>query len=187
MLAADKWPAPREHGTRHAMLDNDEATRRVCLSPLVLAAVAHGFDSRFFLKEVQGRDPWPGGGYQPLHRDWPNDGSGPRMIVGLGFLDQYDAANGATRLIPGTQNEPGEMNDYARFPTHPREIVVAGEPGDILIFHGRLVHSGLRNVSGAPRRTLQICWQRHSTIGEFREKRDLSAVPPLDRYFMGAD
>ncbi len=169
------------------MLDNDDATRRVCLSPPLLAAVAHGFAGRFFLKDVQGRDPSLGGGYQTLHRDWPYDGPGARMIVGLAFLDRYDAANGATRLIPGTHNESGEMNEYSDFPTHPREIVVAGDPGDVLVFHGRLAHSGQRNLSGAPRRTLQICWQCHSTIGGFQDKRDLSTTPALDRYFMGAD
>ncbi|MEI9992910.1 MAG: phytanoyl-CoA dioxygenase family protein [Rhizomicrobium sp.] len=186
-LAADKWPAPREAGTRHAMLDNDDAVRRICLSPPLLACVFHILRRRFFLKEVQGRDPSPGGGYQVLHRDWPDDGNGPGMVVGLGFLDPYGAANGATRLVPGTQFEPGEMNDYAQFMNHPCEIVVEGDPGDMLLFHGRLVHSGLRNVSGAPRRTLQICWQSHATIATFREKRDLSRVSTLDRYLMGAD
>ncbi len=187
VLAPDKWPAPREAGTRHAMLDNDAAVRRVCLSPPLLAAVFHAMKRRFFLKDVQGRDPSPGGGYQPLHRDWPDDGEGPSMVVGLGFLDPFGAANGATRLVPGTQFEAGEMNDYARYPTHPREIAVEGASGDVLVFHGRLVHSGLRNMNGALRRTLQICWQCHSTIATIRETRDFSAVSPLDRYLMGAD
>jgi len=187
MLAPDKWPAPREHDTRHSMLANDEATRRICLSPRLLALVAHGIGGRFFLKDVQGRDPLPGGGYQGLHRDWPDDGPRSRMMVGLGFLDPFGVANGATRLIPGTHVEPGDMNDYAEHLTHPREVVVEGNPGDVLVFHGRLVHSGLRNESGAPRRTLQICWQLHSAMGGFKDKRDLSAAPALDRYLMGAD
>ncbi len=185
VLAADKWPAPREHGTRHALLDEDGAVRRICLSPPLLACVHHMMKRRFFLKDVQGRDPSLGGGYQALHRDWPDDGAGPRMVVGLAFLDPFGASNGATRLIPGTHDEAGEMNDYATQDEHPRLVVVEGDPGDILLFHGRLVHSGLRNVSGAPRRTLQICWQCHSTFGDFRETRDLAAAPALDRYLMG--
>jgi len=187
MLAPDKWPMPREPDTRHSMLANDEATRRICLSPRLLALVAHGIGDRFFLKDVQGRDPLPGGGHQGLHRDWPDDGPGSRMMVGLGFLDPFGDANGATRLIPGTHAERGGMNDYAAHLTHPREVVVEGDAGDVLVFHGRLVHSGRRNDSGASRRTLQICWQLHSAMGPFKDKRDLSAVPPLDRYFMGAD
>jgi len=185
-LPADQWPVPREAGTRHAMLDNDAAVRRICLSPPLLACVFHMLRQRFFLKGVQGRDPKPGGGHQGLHRDWPDDGKGPGMVVGLGFLDPYGAENGATRLIPGTHFDAGEMNDYAHFPHHPREVVVAGEPGDVLLFHGRLVHSGLCNVSGAPRRTLQICWQSHATIASIREARDFSGVSALDRYLMGA-
>lgn len=186
VLARDKWPAPREHGTRHAMLDNDPVVRGICLSPALLAVVAHALKARFFLKGVQGRDPSPDGGHQQLHRDWPDDGEGPRMVVGLGFLDGFGAANGATRLVPGTHTEPGEMSGYAHLPAHPRQILVEGEAGDVLIFHGRLVHSGMRNVGGAPRRTLQICWESHATIAAFREERDLSAVSALDRYLMGA-
>ncbi|MEJ0025748.1 MAG: phytanoyl-CoA dioxygenase family protein [Rhizomicrobium sp.] len=187
VLAPDRWPAPREHGTRHAMLENDAAVRRVCLSPPLLAAAFHVLKERFFFKGVQGRDPSPGGGYQLLHRDWPDDGAVPGIVVGLGFLDPFGAANGATRLVPGTHFEAGEMNDYSRHVMHPREIVAEGDPGDVLIFHGRLVHSGLRNESGAPRRTLQVCWQCHSSIATVRETRDLSAASPLDRYWMGAD
>ncbi|HEY0105272.1 MAG TPA: phytanoyl-CoA dioxygenase family protein [Rhizomicrobium sp.] len=188
ILASAKWPAPREHGTRHAFLDNDDAVRRVCLSPPVLAAVAHALPGRFYMSDVQGRDPCPGGGYQALHRDWPDDGEGPRMVVGLAFLDGFDEANGATRLVPGTHGEPGEMNDHAHYAErHPRQVVLRGESGDILLFHGRLVHAGLRNTSGAPRRTLQICYRDISTYATHRESRELSNVAPLDRYLMGAD
>ena len=188
ILAADKWPAPREAGLRHAMLQDDDAVRRVCLSPPLLACVHHALKHRFFLAAVQGRDPCLGGGYQALHRDWPDDGEGPRMVVGLAFLDAYGKANGATRLVPATQNEPGELSDYAIHGTqHPRQIAVEGEAGDVLLFHGRLVHSGMTNLNGAPRRTLQICWRSHSTIDSHRETRDLAPLTALDRYLLGAE
>ncbi len=186
VLAPDKWPAPREAGTRHAMLDNDAAVRRVCLSPPLLAAVFHAMNAASSSRTCRPR-PEPGGGYQPLHRDWPDDGEGPSMVVGLGFLDPFGAANGATRLVPGTQFEAGEMNDYARYPTHPREIAVEGAPGDVLVFHGRLVHSGLRNMTARCGARCRSAGSAIRTIATIRETRDFSAVSPLDRYLMGAD
>ncbi|HXC55685.1 MAG TPA: phytanoyl-CoA dioxygenase family protein [Rhizomicrobium sp.] len=186
-LPRDQWPAPREHGTRHAMLDADEAVRRVCLSPPLLAAVFHMLGKRFYLSDVQGRDPLPGHGYQGLHRDWPDDGKGPSMVVGLAFLEPFGEANGATRLVPRTHLEAGEMGDYAGHgERHPRQVVVEGAGGDVLLFHGRLVHSGMRNLSGAPRRSLQICYRSHATYETHRETRDLARAPALDRYLMGA-
>ncbi len=187
ILAGEKWPAPREHGTRHAYLDNDEVVREICLAPRLLAAVSHALRDRFYLSDVQGRDPLPGEGYQTLHRDWPYEGHS-RMVVGLAFLDPFCEDNGATRLVPATHNDPGEMNDFAHHGLHcPEQVVVRGEGGDVLLFHGRLVHSGLRNESGALRRTLQICYRSYSTYPDHRETRDHTGLGPLDRYLMGID
>jgi ectoine hydroxylase-related dioxygenase (phytanoyl-CoA dioxygenase family) len=188
ILAHDRWPAPREHDTRHAALNADAAVRRICLSPPLLAAVARCLQRRFFLADVQGRDPRPGGGYQALHRDWPHDGLGHRMAVILAFLDPFGADNGATRLVPATHDMDGEMNDHAHFgDRHPDQVIVEGEAGDALVFQGRLVHSGMPNRSGAPRRTLQIDYRSITARDTHRETRDFSAVTPLDRYFMGAE
>lgn len=187
VLAPHEWPMPREHGTRHAMLDDDAAVRRICLLPEILATVHAMLGQRFYLKNVQGRDPKHNGGYQGLHRDWPDEGGEHRMAVGLAFLDPYGPDNGATRLVPGTQDDRGDMSDHAEFgERHPRQIVVEGEAGDVLLFQGRLVHSGLRNVSGAPRRTLQICYEALSTRDMHRECRRLDGLPELDLYLMGA-
>jgi hypothetical protein len=188
LLEPDKWPAPREHGTRHSMLEEDPDVRRLCLSPPLLAVVSHALNGRFYLTNVQGRDPSARGGYQALHRDWPDDGEGPRMVVGLAFLDPFGPSNGATRLIPGTHLEAGEMNDYAiHAEHHPRQIVVEGEGGDVLLFHGRLVHSGMRNLSGAPRRSLQICYRSYSARDTRLEMSGISETDQLERYLLGAD
>lgn len=185
VLPRDKWPFPREAGMRHAFLDNDAQTRSFCLSPRLLAAVAHLIAGRFFLAAIQGRDPLKGGGQQPLHRDWPE--GEPGMVQMLAYLDDFGPANGGTRLVPGTQHEAGEMSGYGRFVQHPREIVVEGKAGDVLVLHGRLVHSGMRNESGLTRRSLLICFRDHATYGSPPDTREMADAPPLERYLLGAD
>jgi hypothetical protein len=119
-LPGDAWPVPRERPTRHAMLDGDEGVHRVC-------------------------------GQQRLHRDWAHEDGRPTALVkALAFLDDFAAANGATRIVPGSHLEEGCAED------DPRQARIAGRGGDIVLFHGRLAHSGTRNVSGAKRRALQI-------------------------------
>jgi len=186
VVAPDKWPAPRERDTRHAMLDENEDVRGVCLAPRVLAALHRLFGQRFFLADVQGRDPRPNGGYQKLHRDWPEGACATELVVGLAFIDPFSKDNGATRLVPGTHGDRGGMNDLDRYAQcHPDEVVVEGEAGDFLLFHGHLGHSGMRNISGAPRRTLQIGYRAWSVREGFVEKRVLAGATDIERYWLG--
>lgn len=186
VLEPEKWPTPREHHTRHAMLNGDEAVRAVCLAPDVLAILTHMFGTRFFLADVQGRDPLPDGGRQSLHRDWHYCDGRTEMVVGLAFLDPFDASNGATRLVPGTQNDLGDMSDHDHYgDSHPGEVVVEGSAGDVLIFNGRLVHAGARNTSGAPRRTLQIDYRAWSVRNSLNDRRDHSGLSEAERYWLG--
>jgi ectoine hydroxylase-related dioxygenase (phytanoyl-CoA dioxygenase family) len=65
--------------------------------------------------------------------------------------------------------------------------VVEGGAGDVLVFDGYLPHSGMRNVSGAPRRTLQMAFRAIELRARYAEKRDLAAEPPAIRYLLGHD
>ena len=185
---SESWPAPRERGTRHAMLDDDWDVRRACLLPIVLAGVFHYLPERFYLASVEGRDPQPGRGQQELHRDWALPDAPCRLVKALGFLDDYSAANGATRVIPGSHREPGDGSAFQRYgQTSPREIVLEGEAGDIFLFHGRLAHSGTRNLSGAKRRALQMWFQGHEVFDAEQDTRDVSGCTLLERYLLGHD
>lgn len=180
------WPAPREHGTRHAMLDNEPDVWRACLAPRVLAAVHHLLRRRFFLYNVQGRDPSPGFGYQGLHRDWIEPGDAPSVVV-LEFLEPFGPANGATRVVPKSHLMPGDANVFLNLANHPDEVVVEGAAGDALVFGGRLVHSAMRNTDGAPRRTLQMDFRGHELHAGIFELRDLKDAAPEVRYLLGQD
>ena len=186
ILAPHLWPAPRESDWRHAFLDADPDTRAACLAPRLLAACHHMFKSRFFLATVQGRDPKHNGGQQVLHRDWDAEANTTSLVVGLAFLDDFGPRNGATRVVPGTHRDIGGMNDYSHFVTHPEQVLVEGAAGDVLLMYGHLAHSGMCNLGGALRRTLQICYRSDAVRAQFPDKRDLSRSSPLERYWLGA-
>ncbi|MGA7674239.1 MAG: phytanoyl-CoA dioxygenase family protein [Rhizomicrobium sp.] len=176
----EEWPVPREFGTRHAMLDKDEAFRDVCLLPTVLAGVYHILKRRFFLATFQGRDPCENGGYQNLHRDWPEQRDIPRNVAVLAFLDPFGPANGATRVVPGSHLADGPVPQ-----SDPREIILEGQAGDILLFDAHLIHSSTRNPSAARRRTLQVSYLGHELYESRYFKLDASGAPESVRYLLG--
>lgn len=150
------WPVPRSLDWRHAQLDTQATVQAVCRLPVLLAAVAELIGERFFLSQVEGREPLPGGGHQRLHRDLSAQRPGD-MIGALAYLDDYGPANGATRIVPGSHRPapdapPFDFNDESH------AVQLAGRAGDILVFDYDLVHAGSLNVQGARRRTLLISY-----------------------------
>jgi ectoine hydroxylase-related dioxygenase (phytanoyl-CoA dioxygenase family) len=183
-LPSDRWPAPRSATVRHAMLDNEPDAWDAALQPRILACAYHLLRRPFFLFDVQGRDPRPGKGEQALHRDWVAPQGPAPMVIALAFFDPFGAANGATRVVPGSHRTEGGADVFAHLPRHPDEVTVEGAAGDVLVCDGYLVHSATRNASGAPRRNLQISF--HARDAGQAPKRDLGNAPEDLRTLLGA-
>ncbi len=151
---SDRWAVPRGADWRHSLLDLDANVQAVCRLPLLLAVVGALIGERFFLAQVEGREPLAGGGRQGLHRDLSAQRPGD-TVNALAFFDDYGPDNGATRLVPGTHRPAPDaplfdLNDESR------SLQLAGAAGDILVFDADLLHAGSLNPTGARRRSILI-------------------------------
>lgn len=164
---SDQWPVPRGMDWRYSMLDDDSIIQAVCRLPQLLAMAGELIGERFFLSQVEGREPLPDGGHQQLHRDLSAQRPGD-IAVALAFFDDYGPENGATRIVPGSHRpEPGaspfDFNDESR------AVQLSGSAGDILVFDVDLVHAGSLNVIGARRRSILISYFSESLYASHLE------------------
>ncbi len=151
---SDAWPVPRGPGWRHSLLDLDPQVQAVCRLPELLAATGALIGERFFLAQVEGREPLAGNGHQGLHRDLSAQRPGD-TVNALAFLDDYGPHNGATRLVPGS-HRPAADGAAADDAHEVHAVQLSGNAGDILVFDADLLHAASLNASGARRRTLLI-------------------------------
>ncbi|BAP40943.1 phytanoyl-CoA dioxygenase, PhyH family [Pseudomonas sp. StFLB209] len=151
---SDQWPVPRGADWRHSMLDDDAQVQALCRLPQLLAVVGELLGERFFLTQVEGREPVAGGGHQRLHRDLSAQRPGDTVSV-LAYLDDYGPDNGATRIVPASHRPIPQAPPFD-FTDESGAIQLSGSAGDMLVFDVDLVHAGSLNHNGARRRTLLI-------------------------------
>ncbi|WP_085700286.1 phytanoyl-CoA dioxygenase family protein [Pseudomonas sp. B26(2017)] len=169
-----EWPVPRGIDWRHSQLDTDATVQAVCRLPPLLAVVGELIGERFFLSQVEGREPLIHGGHQQLHRDLSAQRPGD-TVNALVYLDAYGPENGATRIVPGSHRSA--MSDLPfNFTDESRSVQLTGSAGDILIFDADLIHAGSLNASGARRRTLLITFFSESLYATHLETVNLRNI-----------
>ena len=122
----------------------------------------------------------PGQAAQVLHRDrlaW--GGFIPKPIEPqfntIWALSEFSAENGATHVIPGSQDWPLDRN-----PSSPDESIQAEmSAGSVLCYGGTVIHGGGANRSDAPRRGLNVTY----CLGWLRQEENqyLSCPPEIAR------
>jgi len=156
VTASDQWPVPRESSWRYSLVDLNAKVQAVCRLPVLLAAAGELIGERFFLSQVEGREPLMGGGHQALHRDLSAHRLGDTAIA-LAYFDDYGAANGATRIVP-TSHRMAHAEAKFDFADETRSVQLTGSAGDILVFDADLVHAGSLNATGERRRSILISY-----------------------------
>jgi hypothetical protein len=170
IVPASAWPVPREGDWVHSLIDRHALVQQLCRLPALIAHVQATLRSPFFLAQVEGREPAQGNRPQPLHRD--GAGEGGRYMAAMLWLDPFDAANGATQVVPGSHrtgpDQPAEAEADA--------LVLTGAGGDILIFDPDVLHGATTNHSGARRRSLLISYACLSLRDQHRQTAALRNV-----------
>ncbi len=156
VMPSDQWPVPRGADWRHSVLDLDPKVQAVCRLPELLVVVGGLIGERFFLSQVEGREPLAGGGYQNLHRDLSAQRPGD-TVNAIAYFDDYGSENGATRIVPGS-HRPAQGEPPFNFNDESRSVQLSGSAGDILVFDADLVHAGSLNPTGARRRSILIAY-----------------------------
>ena len=169
----------------------------VYLQPQLLAAVFHILQRPFKLHSLNGHDPLPDGGLQALHTDTGKTTvpGGPYHVVNsMWMLDDFNSANGATRIVPGSHLKAGRIGDYLEdgTATHPEQIQLLGKAGSVALFNGALWHSSYLNRSGRPRRTLHCAFIAREHPQQTDQRHYLRAatarrLTPLARYILDVD
>ncbi len=121
---------------------------QVALAPVVLDAVEQAIGPGAQFGNTCAIQVHPGQQAQVLHCEqgiYPLPRDRDVMVTALWALDDFTAANGATRIVPGSHLRPAGKPAAA-------EAVPAEMPaGSVLLFSGRLYHGGGANTTVRPR------------------------------------
>lgn len=148
------------------------------LDPLVLAVVEDAIGPGAQFGNTCAIEVHPGQRAQVLHYEqgiYPLPRDRDVMVTALWALDDFTAANGATRIVPGSHHRPAGRPDPAE--AIPAEM----EAGSVLLFSGRLYHGAGANSTARPRLGVVIDylqpWLRpseaHALAADLAEVRQL--------------
>jgi hypothetical protein len=98
------------------------------------------------------------GAVSAWHRDrlfglLPQDGvyCRPNVIVSMTYLQEQTRSVGPLRILPGSHLLVGAIGPEGKHQPAPGEVLLTTQPGDCILLHGNLLHSGTSNVSGDDR------------------------------------
>jgi ectoine hydroxylase-related dioxygenase (phytanoyl-CoA dioxygenase family) len=185
----------QEEGTdRLADLVNKDPVFAVCFTcPRVLAAVAHVLGD-FTLSSLNSRAALPGAGHQRLHADWgePVSPGDYQVCNSIWLIDEFTAANGPTRVVPGSHRSARLPRQVMADPAdpYPGEVKLVGSAGTVVIFNGHLWHGGTRNTTHRPRRALHSYFCRRGLKQQLDQRayarsETLARLSPAAQHILG--
>ncbi len=124
--------------------------------PRVLSVIEGTMGSEIILGSLNARVVYPGDPDQGLHSDVPvpllRHGEAPLMMNTIWALQDFTAANGATRVVPGSHNSGLRVppSDFHIPFVHKAEI----RAGSVIVINGQTWHGSGENRSDTPRAAL---------------------------------
>src|SRR5262249_43414545 len=89
------------------------------------------------------------------------EGSCPRLLRVLYYLDELTAERAPFRLIPRSHlSFHAEASPYARYKWHPEEITLIVPPGTAVVVPSTLMHRSHPNKDAGPRELVQLGYRR---------------------------
>jgi ectoine hydroxylase-related dioxygenase (phytanoyl-CoA dioxygenase family) len=167
--------------------------------PQILEVVEAVMGSEMRASMVNARDVPPHtGARMPFHMDSDQgrvrDEKGYSAATAIWMLDEFSVANGATAFVPGThllEKSPKELLTDLNT-SHPDEIVIEGQPGDVLVFNGHCWHAGRPNETDGHRRAILIHYLRADVPRPENRRQHLDTdqaamLSSKDRELLGLD
>ena len=122
------------------------------------------------------------------------DEKGYGAATAIWMLDEFSLANGATAFLPGSHllgKSPREVLPDLKA-SHPEEIVIEGQPGDVLVFNGHCWHAGRPNETDGHRRAVLVHYLRADVPRPENRRQHLdsdraAALSPRERELLGLD
>ena len=168
---------PKEAGADRLadLVNKGEAFDIFYTHPRVLAAMRHVLGEDFKLSSLNYRAAKPGQGLQKLHADWhePVEAGDYKVCNSIWLLDDFSRANGATRIVPGSQLGGKLPQDALEDPwaPHPDEIVIEAPAGSVFIFNSHTWHGGTTNQTERYRRAIHSYFCRKDQPQQVDQKR----------------
>ncbi|HTU47079.1 MAG TPA: phytanoyl-CoA dioxygenase family protein [Bryobacteraceae bacterium] len=168
----------KEEGSRRLanLVDKGEIFQRLIAMPRVLELVRHVLGERFKLSSFNARSANPySNEAQPLHCDAAAlpDEQGYWVCNTIWLLDDFTPANGATRVIPGSQKWKELPQDALADPVapHPQEILLTAPAGSVVVMNTHAWHGGTANRTANHRRALHAFYCRFDKPQQQYQKR----------------
>ena len=122
------------------------------------------------------------------------DKMGYSAATAIWMLDEFTIANGATAFVPGSHllgKSPKEVLTDLNA-SHPDEIVIEGQPGDVLVFNGHCWHAGRPNETDGHRRAILVHYLRADVPRPENRRQRLDeaqavSLAPQERLLLGLD
>ncbi|HEY1947727.1 MAG TPA: phytanoyl-CoA dioxygenase family protein [Bryobacteraceae bacterium] len=158
------------------LVDKGAIFEKLIAMPQVLELVRHVLGGNFKLSSFNARSANPySNEAQPLHCDAAAlpDENGYWVCNTIWLLDDFTEQNGATRMIPGSQNwrklPNAEMADLAA--PHPQEVLLLAPAGSVVVMNTHGWHGGTANRTSGHRRALHGFFCRSDKPQQQYQKR----------------